>query len=53
MTDGDTLTVSVDGQQDTGRLYRADAPEVQACGGSSATALSQQVMRGNAHLPGI
>lgn len=48
MTDGDTLTVSVNGQQDTVRLYRADAPEVQACGGSSATAFSSQVMSYNA-----
>lgn len=47
MTDGDTLTVSVDGQQDTVRLYRADAPEVQACGGSSATAFSNQVISYN------
>lgn len=44
MTDGDTLTVSVNGQQDTVRLYRADAPEVAACGGSSATAFSNQLM---------
>ncbi|MGB3328570.1 MAG: thermonuclease family protein [Thermomicrobiales bacterium] len=44
MTDGDTLTVTVNGQQDTVRLYRADAPEYQACGGSSATAFANQVM---------
>jgi len=47
MTDGDTLTVTVDGQQDTVRLYRSDAPEVQACGGASATAFSQSVLSYN------
>jgi len=44
MSDGDTMTVLVDGEQDTVRLYRADAPEVSACGGSSATAFAAQVM---------
>lgn len=47
MTDGDTLTVLVDGREDTVRLYRANAPEVDACGGSSATTFSEQVMRYN------
>lgn len=47
MTDGDTLTVLVNGREDTVRLYRANAPEVDACGGSSATTFSEQVMRYN------
>jgi micrococcal nuclease len=37
VTDGDTLDVLIDGQPDSVRLYRADAPEVHGCGGDNAT----------------
>lgn len=47
VTDGDTLKVTVDGVQDTVRLYRADAPEVAGCGGHSATAFAQMALSYN------
>lgn len=37
VTDGDTLDVLINGQLAMVRLYRADALEVQGCGGNEAT----------------
>lgn len=44
VTDGDTLVVTIDGQPDTVRLYRSDAPEVQGCGGSEATSFARTAL---------
>lgn len=47
ITDGDTLDVLINGQPDTIRLYRADAPEVQGCGGSNATSFTTMALSYN------
>lgn len=44
IVDGDTLVVTVDGVEDEVRLYRSDAPEVEGCGGDSATEFTQQAL---------
>lgn len=47
VTDGDTLNVTINGQPDTVRLYRADAPEVQGCGGNEATSFARTALSYN------
>lgn len=49
VTDGDTLQVTINGQSDTVRLYRADAPEVQGCGGDNATNFARTALSFNDH----
>lgn len=47
VTDGDTISVTINGTLDAVRLYRADSPEVAACSGNSATSFTRNALSYN------
>lgn len=44
VVDGDTIKVIIDGKEETIRFYRADTPEMEACGGVEATDFLRDVL---------